>query len=90
LASTSRALSALLNILSSLGVIITSPGFSTAHSAAPRGRSASGLDPETPRSTYDGGDAGVTVDAPGGGRGLVPESYTFARGRGIEKAGEAG
>jgi hypothetical protein len=39
---------------------------------------------------YDGGDAGVTVDAPGGGRELVPESYTFARGRGIEKAGEAG
>jgi hypothetical protein len=39
---------------------------------------------------YDGGDAGVTVDAPGGGRGLVSESYTFARGRGIEKAGEAG
>ena len=36
---------------SSFGVITTSPGFRTASSAAPCGRSPSGLEPETPRST---------------------------------------
>ena len=36
---------------SSFGVITTSPGCRTASSAEPCGRSPSGLDPDTPRST---------------------------------------
>jgi hypothetical protein len=49
--STPSASMADLNIRSSFGVMMTSPGLRMASSAAPSGRSASGFEPLMPRST---------------------------------------